>query len=239
MPWIIGGAAIIGGLISADSSRSASNKASDSSKYAADIQKQIFDQQRADQAPYRQAGYSALDQLKLLLGLGGNAKDPNYGMLTRQFTGRNLQSDPGYQFGLDQGTQALERSASARGGLYSGATMKALEKYGQDYAGTKFNEAFNRNQAYQDSLFNRLSGISGTGQTATNQVGQAGQNYANNVGNIATNNGNFQAAAALNQGNILSNVVNQAGAWYANRNNGWQSNHPEYSADGTGMWFNG
>jgi hypothetical protein len=129
MPWAVVGA-IGGALITSDASKSASNKQSDAGRYAADMQWKMYDQTRQDQAPYREAGYGALAQLQQLLGLGGDKNAANYGMLTRQFTGENLQSDPGYQFGLNQGTTALQHSAAARGGLYSGATMKALERYG-------------------------------------------------------------------------------------------------------------
>ena len=242
-------------LIAANATRGAAKSASAASDRATQLQKDIFDQQRSDQTPYRLAGYSAIDKLQELLGLSpsvptgidgkkypgwtgslepgvgesinaitraitGGAVSPfagtqaprsaDYGMLTRQFTGDNLQNDPGYAFGLQQGTQAIERGASARGGLYSGATLKALQRYGQDYGGTKFNEAFNRDRVTKNDLFNQLSGLSGTGQIATNQVGQAGQNYANQAGNIGLSNANMQGAAGLAQANILRGGVNQA-----------------------------
>lgn len=206
---------IVGDLIGADANRSASNKAADaqvrSTQLATDESRRQYDLYRQDQAPYREAGYAGIDQLKLLLGLGGDPKDANFGALTRQFTGANLQSDPGYQFGLQQGTNAIESSASARGGLFSGATQKALAKYGQDYAGTKFGEAFDRNRTYQTDLFNRLSGLSGTGQQATQSTGAAGQHFADQFGNYNIQGGNARAANYLNQGNILSNLAGKAG----------------------------
>lgn len=237
MPWAAA-AAIGGALISADSQRSASNKQSDATKYAADLQWDMYDQTRKDNLPALDARNSGLLQLQQLLGIGGNANAANYGMLNRQFTGANLASDPGYQFGLNQGTQAVERSASARGGLYSGATLKALERYGQDYGGTKFNEAFNRNQATNDSRFNRLASLAGLGQTGTSQIGMAGQNAANMAGGYGIQGANAQAAAQMGSANNLSNGLNQLGAW-ASRNWGSNNAHPEYQADGTGMWFNG
>jgi hypothetical protein len=218
MAWIGAVVGLVGNAILSDSSKSSANKQSDAAKYAADMQWKMYDQNRTDQTPYREAGYGALSQLQQLLGLGGDPKAANYGSLTRQFTGANLQNDPGYQFGLNQGRDALQSSAAARGGLYSGATMKALERYGQDYGGTKFNEAFNRNQAYQDSLFNRLSGISGTGQVATQQVGQAGMNAATNAGNFGIQGANAQAAGQMYGANNLSNGFNQLAAWASNRN---------------------
>jgi hypothetical protein len=238
MSWFGVGATVVGAVISADAQRSASNKANDATESDRELQKYIYDQNRTDNLPALDARNSGLLQLQQLLGIGGNANAANYGMLNRQFTGANLASDPGYQFGLNQGTQAVERSASARGGLYSGATLKALERYGQDYGGTKFNEAFNRNQATNDSRFNRLASLAGLGQAGSSQLAQSGQNYANQVGAAGFNNANFQGAAQMSQANNLSNGLNQLGAW-ASRNWGSNNAHPEYQADGTGMWFDG
>jgi len=236
MPWAA--AAVIGGaLISADSQRSASNKQKDAADSATDLQWDMYNQTREDNLPALDARNSGLTQLQQLLGIGGDPKASNYGMLNRQFTGANLASDPGYQFGMAQGNQAIERSASARGGLYSGATMKALQRYGQDYAGTKFGEAFNRHQATQDSAFNRFASLSGLGQTGSNQIGLAGQNAASMAGHYGIQGANAQAAAQIGQANNLTNGLNQLGAW-ASRNWGSNNAHPEYQADGTGMWFN-
>ena len=62
---------------------------------------------------------------------------------TQQF---NFQADPGYGFRLSEGLKALERSAAARGGLMSGGTGKALQRYGQDLASQEYGNAFRRFQ---------------------------------------------------------------------------------------------
>lgn len=150
------------------------------------------------------------DAKKRAAATGVNSKDPLFGILTRQFTGKDLLNEPGYQFGLSEGNRSIEANANAAGRNYSGATLKALQRYGQDYAGTKFGEAYNRDAAFKGTLFNQLSGVSGTGQAATNQVGQAGQVYANNAGNNMIGAGNVQAANSINQGNIFGNAINSA-----------------------------
>jgi hypothetical protein len=58
------------------------------------------------------------------------------GELLKPFTGASLTTEPGYQFGLNQGMNALQSSQAAKGGLYSGAALKAANQYAQDYAGT-------------------------------------------------------------------------------------------------------
>lgn len=199
-PWgaaIAAAGAIGGALINKNSNQAASNAASRATDTANDEQAREYDLARSDYAPYRAAGVNALNDINSLL------KDPN-----------SLTSQPGYQFGLSQGVQARERSASAAGGLYSGATLKALERYGQDYAGTKLNETFNRDAA-----------LAGIGQVAVGGTTAAGTNMANQVGNNATNLGGFQAGAALNEGNIYSNALNQVTSSYgrSNRGSNWFS----------------
>lgn len=221
MSWWAVGATVVSTAVQADSSRSAANKQAGASKAAADQQWRMYDQTRTDNLPALEARNSGLAQLQQLLGIGGDPKASNYGSLMKQFTGSNLESDPGYQFGLNQGTTAIERSAAARGGLYSGATMKALNRYGQDYGGTKFGEAFQRNRQSSGDLFDRFASLAGLGQTGASQIGAAGQSAANMAGNYGIQGANAQAAAQMNQANNLSNGINQLGAW-ASRN--WGSN---------------
>ncbi len=54
------------------------------------------------------------------------------------------QQDPGYQFRLDAGRQALERSAAARGLLRTGGTLKDIAEYGQKYGAQEYADVFNR-----------------------------------------------------------------------------------------------
>jgi hypothetical protein len=52
-----------------------------------------------------------------------------YGQTFQAPTSVTEQNDPGYQFRLQQGQDALQNSAAARGGLLSGGTAKALSDY--------------------------------------------------------------------------------------------------------------
>lgn len=211
MPWAAA-AAVAGAAIGSSATRSAANTAAGATDRATEAQGAQFAQAREDQAPFREAGYRGLTRLEQILGTGGDAGAADYGMLTRGYTGADLLRDPGYQFELEQGNKAIENRA--RAGTYSGATLKALQRFGQGLASTKFNEGFNRDRVQRNDLFNQLSGITGTGQVATNQVGAAGQNYANRVGDLAIGNANAQGAARVNQGNIWGNALNQGvSAW--------------------------
>lgn len=203
MSWgIVAGAAagLVGAVITSDSSRSAANTQADAAKAAEDksdaTQRYMYDTTRSDYAPYRQAGYNALNSINSLLANPGS-----------------ITSDPGYQFGLDQGMKSINSQAAAHGGYYSGATLKALNRYGQDYAGTKLGDTFNRYAA-----------VAGIGQAATNGTAGAGLNYANQV-SAGTGNmigaANARGAASIAQGNAWQNAVNGIGYY------GGQYFHPQ------------
>jgi hypothetical protein len=53
-------------------------------------------------------------------------------------------NDPGYQFRLQQGTQALQNAASARGTLNDSGTLKALIDYGQGAASQEYQNVYGR-----------------------------------------------------------------------------------------------
>lgn len=121
-----------------------------------------------------------------------------------------FRNQPGYQFGLDEGNKQVQASAAARGGLNSGATLKALMQYGQNYADQK---------GWQPYL-NSLQSMAGLAQTASSQIGNAGQNYANQVGNNAQWGAQQRANSTYNSANAWANGMNNAaafgGQWYQN-----------------------
>ena len=59
-------------------------------------------------------------------------------------TGLNYMNDPGFQERLKMGTDAIQASAAAKGSILSGGTLKALERYAQDYASNEFGNVYNR-----------------------------------------------------------------------------------------------
>lgn len=207
MSWgFVAGAAatVVVGAISANSSKKASDAQTDAANRATDAQSQMYWQTREDQSDWRQAGQQSIAQLNALMAPGGQ--------LTGRFDGSNVANEPGYAFGMTQGMRAVDNSASARGGI-GGAALKAGTRYAQDYAGTKYNDAFNRWNTENTGTYNRLANIAGLGQQSVAQVGAAGQNFANQAGANMIGAGNAQAANYLNQGNIYGNAVNQLGAY--------------------------
>lgn len=172
------------------------------------------------QFPATAAAQAEQDALKVRQAQAAATTPKNalFGSLLRPWTPAGIEQDAGYQFNLAEGTKALDNSAAARGNLYSGAQMKAAQKFGQGLANTYANDYFNRDAAQKDRTFNYLSGISGTGQAATNQVSAAGQNYANMFGQNVTAGANARASGMVGAANSLSNGL---GTWlnYSNQQN--------------------
>lgn len=133
-----------------------------------------------------------------------------YGSLLDRFTGEDLYNEPGYQFGLSEGEKAIMRAASATGGRNSGATLKALARFTQDYAGTKYNEAFNRDAASKGQIYSMLSGVSGTGVNAAGQTAGLGAAAAANAGNALMGGANASAAGMVGMGNAITGGIGTA-----------------------------
>lgn len=167
---------------------------------AIDLQREQFNRQVELQEPWRQAGITALNKLTPMA-----TQYTPFGM-------RQFQADPGYAFRLSEGMKALERSAAARGGLLSGATLKGVQRYGQDLASQEYMNAFNRYQTERNAQLNPLQSLAGIGQTSANQLGAAGQTYAGNVGGMYTAQGATQGNALLAQQRARSSAYGQLGS---------------------------
>lgn len=136
-----------------------------------------------------------------------SAASGDFGSLLKPYTGESLTSDPGYEFGLSEGEKGINRGALARGGFNSGATMKALLKYNQDYAGTKFNEGFNRDATTKNQTYSFLSGQSGQGENAAGMTAGLGANATGAAGNYLTQGADAGASGVVGATNSLTNGV--------------------------------
>lgn len=133
---------------------------------------------------------------------------PGFGALSHNFTMADYQADPGFQFRLDQGMKALERSGAARGMSLSGAQMRGVQDYAQGSASQEYGNAYNRFMNNRSQQFNQLASVAGLGQTANGQLGGMAMNTAGVMGNNMLGAGNAQAANAIAQGNTWSNAIN-------------------------------
>ena len=141
-----------------------------------DIQNMLAQQSQLAQnqyLPYAQSGRRALQNLQA----------PNL---------EALQNDPGYQFRLQQGNQALERSLAAQGMGQSGAALKAAQEYGQGLADQTYNDFYERQFGLAQQGFGAASGL----------------------GSLYTNLGNVQAAAELERINQRNNLYSSLGGLF-------------------------
>lgn len=140
--------------------------------------------------------------------------DPLYGSLLARFTMDDYLEDPGYQFRMQQGEQAINRAAAAAGRYDSGRALKDLAEFNSGLASQEFGNAYNRWNLDQTNIYNRLSGLAGTGQQTATQLANLGSNMASNIGNLNVAGGNAIAAGHINAGNAAAaGIMGQANAW--------------------------
>ena len=72
--------------------------------------------------------------------------------------------------------------------MLSGATMKGIQRYGQDMASQEYMNAFNRYQAGRQARLNPLQSLAGVGQTTANALAAGGQAFANTVNQLTLGN---------------------------------------------------
>lgn len=243
--------AAVGGTVSAvmgnkaakaqeQSARDATDAQLKMSRESIEFQREMADRARADQADWLNMGKNKLAELGQRTAAGGD--------LSRSFGMSDFQTDPGYQFRMAEGMKGMTNSAAARGGLLSGAALKAASNYNQMGASAEYGNAYNRFQTSQTNQFNRLASLANVGQVAANQNAgnamQLGQSVGNNMmmtgqqmGNNLIGAGNARASGYMAQGNALVNGINQGvSAW-----NQYQQNKPPTAGESGGTngggWF--
>lgn len=198
---VAAGGAIAGAVITSNATKDAANTQANAAQNATNVQEQEFNQIQANNAPWMQAGQTALS------GMQGMTANP------QTFTQADLTNglSPSYNFELAQGNQAIQRSAAANGGLQTGGTMKAMAQYTQGMASTGYQQAYNNFMNNQNTQFGRLATIAGYGSGATNNTNAAGVTTAQNVGNNIMGAGNAEGAAQIAGGQAWGNALSSVG----------------------------
>ncbi len=182
---------LVGDVISGGASLWSADKAADTSEKAAQISSdtmlKMFYQNREDLAPWRDTGKEAVNTLwqKVQAGPG-------------EYT-----ESPGYKFRLSEGEKAINRAAASRGGFDSGKTLKALTKYGQDYATADYDNFLQR---WYQSL-NPYASLANVGQIATTDTAKMGTDVAKDVAANTLYAGNTRASSYLNSANIFDQAL--------------------------------
>jgi len=189
-------ASVVVGAISSRNQAKAARGAASAQEAASQAgiteQRRQFDISQEQAAPFREAGLGALEQQQALLGLSGSE--------AQQQALTAFQESPGQAFLRQRGEQSILRQASATGGLGGARVQEALQQQGIGFA----------QQDLQNQLA-RLSGITGQGQVATQNVAQLGAQQASNIGNLLSAGGQAQAGGILGAGAAQSQFIGQAG----------------------------
>jgi hypothetical protein len=187
-------ASAVGSANAAAAQKSAAEKAMDQQKKMYDERRsdalKMYNQSRADQAPWLQAGQQSLSQM-LQMATGG-------------FDSSQLANDPGFQFRMEQGQRALERSASARGGLNSGAAMKSLARYSQGLASEEFGNRFNRLGAIAGMGHSSAQNLGGLSGQFTGQQNAFGSHFADAMSDLHGAFGNAEAGGHMGVSNAVA-----------------------------------
>jgi len=195
---VIGGTSLVSGIMGSRAATKSANIQADATKYAADVEREMYEQQREDLAPYRELGYTSLGEIESRL--------PYF---TSEFTGDQLAKylDPATAFQMKYGTQATERMANVGGGALSGNTLRRLTEFGQELGSTAYQGAFNRFQTERGNIYNTLANIAGMGQGAVNTGVAASQNLAGNLTGLTTGSAAAQAAGQVGAANAYSSAL--------------------------------
>lgn len=192
----------LGGVASSAIGASSAKKASKAQSQAASndlaLQERVYEEGVERFAPFLEGGQRGYDAYMYELGLGDAPK--GYG---------GYEESPAYDFLMQQGLEDVQSSAAARGGLYSGATGTALERYRMGLAAQE-----------QEGYLNRLGGLASQGQAAAGSQAGLGQAYAQGAGQAYGNLGAAQASGAIGVGSAIQSGINTGMNLYGFMNQG-------------------
>lgn len=176
---IMAGGSLLGGILGGKGAKKAAKAQVQVAREALALQERMFNQGRADLAPWREAGGQAIGQGLAML-------QPGY----------DYTASPGYQFRFNEGQRAVDSSAASKGLLMSGGQLKDLTRFGQGVAAADFNDQFNRYMS-----------IAGGGQQAATSTAGFGQNYANSASNLLGNIGAAKASGYAGQNQAFQGTL--------------------------------
>jgi hypothetical protein len=195
MSWVavaIGGS----GLLGAGASIFGGNKQGKVAQQAARQQFAMYEDQKARMDPYAHTGIQATKQLDQMV-TGPDAP------LMQRFGLDQFQQSPSYQWQLEQGLNAINKGANARGNYYAPQTLQDLGKFQQGLASTDFNNAYNQYMGQNQQQFNMLNALAGSGQNAAALTGTMGGQAAGLAGNFMTGGAAAQAGGYMGAANAL------------------------------------
>lgn len=206
---------VVSGLMGADAAENAGSMQAGAADRASAQQRAMFDQTRSDLSPWMSYGRAANVTLADLMGISGGGGAGAIGSpLLRPFSMKDYQESPNYQFNLEQGQKAIEKSAAARKMYYAPQTLQDIAKYSQGVASNEFQNSYNNYNNNMKNIWDRLYQVSGSGQNAAANLGGFGAAAGNSIGNNIMSGSAAQAAGGVGAANAMSGAVGGASNTY-------------------------
>lgn len=194
---VVAGVVAVGSAVaSSEAADSASDRIASSNKKARDVQAKIRAENKEILDPFVQRGNKAGEVINSFLGLNGSQAG--------QEAFNTWLNSTDYQFTTDRGMNAITSNAATRGMVNSGATLKALQKFGQNNA-----------QQYVGNWLGALGNQQSTGLSAGNALAGYNAGYANNVAANYQNTGTAMANKELAQGQAWVDALQSIGSIFS------------------------
>jgi hypothetical protein len=126
-------------------------------------------------------------QTALGSALGTNGQPANYS---------GFENMPGYQFAVQQGTQAIQRQAAAMGNAYTPNTAAAVGQYVTGTASQDYN-----------TYIQQLMGAAGLGSTANQGIATPTYQTGANISTLQQNQGQAQASGVQGSANAIGGLL--------------------------------
>jgi hypothetical protein len=113
-----------------------------------------------------------------------------------------FRNSTGYQFRLGEGLDGVRSAYAGIGGLQSGAALRGITEYGQNFASNEFG-----------NYLNALANQQAVGAGAASAGAGVSQNFASQAINSNANNTQNQIAAQLGRQNVFANALGTIGGF--------------------------
>jgi hypothetical protein len=168
---------LLGGVLNAYGSQNAAEAATNADLAGINTQQQTMGNIQGIYGTQQALGQGAQSTLASTLGTGGGPA--NYS---------NFLNMPGYQFAVQQGTQAINRQAAAQGNAYTPNEAQAVGQYVTGTASQDYN-----------TYVSQLEQAAGLGQQANQALTTAQYNTGTNISQLEANTGQAQANGYLGE----------------------------------------
>lgn len=200
--------------VQAKSSRDATKKQKAAADKATDTQLKMFHEASALLQPFVGGGEAAFNAYLGDIGVPG-FKEYATGNLPKIMSPDEYAKSAELKFGQQQGLEAIESSAAARGGVLSGQAVRESQVFGQEYGLSKYEQYRSRAVGEQQRYLQNLFGAAQIGQASAAKTGAFGVQTGSGIAQTQIAAGKAQAAGILGQGQAISSGIENIGSIYS------------------------